>query len=222
MRVSWQVGVFASSPNIPKQRNPACNAPRDTSPTAPRRSSQTGVLPTQLGRLVAMTSKLQCYSNKLCSDVPTEVQALSTNFVGGFAVTTGNSFGTVCGWQVSSNISSVIRQGRSPQRLAQSSSSHRNTIPQPTAQRTPRHATPRHATPQSYMVDSSFPTMDGSTSTLSIDVGSTNMGGTIPSEMGYMTEVTVFDCGSNGHTGEIPSEVGCSVRGKRARGGTRC
>ena len=38
------------------------------------------------------------YSNKFCSDVPTQVQALSSG-VANWYVTTGNSFGTVCGWQ---------------------------------------------------------------------------------------------------------------------------
>ena len=39
------------------------------------------------------------YSNKFCgSDVPTQVQALSSG-VSYWQVTTGNSFGTICGWQ---------------------------------------------------------------------------------------------------------------------------
>ena len=39
------------------------------------------------------------HSNKLCDDVPTQVQALSSSVITGWQVTTGNSFGTICGWQ---------------------------------------------------------------------------------------------------------------------------
>ena len=43
------------------------------------------------------------YSNQLCSDVPTQVQALSSNVDAGgnsivWKVTDGNSIGTTCGW----------------------------------------------------------------------------------------------------------------------------
>ena len=41
----------------------------------------------------------ELYSNQLCDDVPTQVQALSSSVTSGWQVTTGNSFGTICGWQ---------------------------------------------------------------------------------------------------------------------------
>ena len=44
-----------------------------------------------------MTKYYRLDGNKLCSDVPTEVQALSSN-LSNWGITTGNSFGTVCGW----------------------------------------------------------------------------------------------------------------------------
>ena len=44
-----------------------------------------------------MTATFTTHSNKFCSDVPTQVQALSSSITG-YQVTTGNSIGTVCGW----------------------------------------------------------------------------------------------------------------------------
>ena len=38
-------------------------------------------------------------TNHFCEDVPTQVQALSSGVTTGWQVTTGNSFGTICGWQ---------------------------------------------------------------------------------------------------------------------------
>ena len=52
----------------------------------------------ELGRLASMTSYFQIFSNNVCSDVPTQVQALSSGVTSGWAVTTGTSIGTVCGW----------------------------------------------------------------------------------------------------------------------------
>ena len=59
----------------------------------------TGPLPTELGWLNQMTEIFRFHSNKLCSDVPTQVQALSSGVTSNWQVTTGNSFGTICGWQ---------------------------------------------------------------------------------------------------------------------------
>ena len=72
-------------------------------------------------------------TNKFCDDVPTQVQALSSS-VSNWQVTTGNSFGTICGWQ-------------------------------------------------SYMADSRFPTMDGSTGVTSIDYNQQGLTGTIPTQV---------------------------------------
>ena len=73
-------------------------------------------------------------SNKFCDNVPTQVQALSSGVTSNWEVTTGNSFGTICGWQ-------------------------------------------------SYMTDSRFPTMDGSTGVTSIDYNQQGLTGTIPTEV---------------------------------------
>ena len=62
-------------------------------------------IPTELGMLERFAwevvgegqSDLSLWSNKLCGALPTEVQALSARLEH-FAVTTGNSIGTVCGW----------------------------------------------------------------------------------------------------------------------------
>ena len=61
-------------------------------------NSFTGRTPTELGRLNQVTAGFRLDTNKLCDDVPTEVQALSSG-VSYWEVTTGNSFGTICGWQ---------------------------------------------------------------------------------------------------------------------------
>ena len=62
------------------------------------RNEITGTMPTELGNL-NQTESFQFYSNRLCGDdVPTQVQALSSG-VSSWQVTTGNSFGTLCGWQ---------------------------------------------------------------------------------------------------------------------------
>ena len=104
--------------------------------------------------------------NKLCSDVPTEVQALSSSVTSGWQVTTDNSIGTVCGWQ-------------------------------------------------SYMADSRFPTMDGSTSTTSIDYSSQGLTGTIPTEFGLATNmVGPVQLQSNSRDGAIPT--GESIGAPRA------
>ena len=115
-------------------------------------NSLSSTIPTQLGRWVKMATGFTLASNKLCSDVPTEVSALSTNVGSNWYVTTGNSIGTVCGWQ-------------------------------------------------SYMLDTRFPTMDGSTSTVSIDHTSGSKTGTLPSELGLLTELTQVSLGTNGFTG---------------------
>mmetsp|Transcript_87406 Transcript_87406/g.248124 ORF Transcript_87406/g.248124 Transcript_87406/m.248124 type:complete len:775 (-) Transcript_87406:3925-6249(-) len=61
-------------------------------------NSLSSAIPTELGRLVAMTSTFKLYSNRFCSDVPTEVTALSRN-VTDWAVTTGNSdLGSACSY----------------------------------------------------------------------------------------------------------------------------
>ena len=52
-------------------------------------------IPTQLGQLNQMTSSFRLYSNQLCSDVPTEVHALSNSVTSNWDVTTGNDIGTV-------------------------------------------------------------------------------------------------------------------------------
>ena len=62
-------------------------------------NSFTGILPTELGNMDQMTSYFRFYSNQLCNDVPTQVQALSSGVTSNWQVTTGNSFGTLCGWQ---------------------------------------------------------------------------------------------------------------------------
>ena len=91
-------------------------------------------MPTELGRLNQMTHSFQFQSNKLCDDVPTQVQALSSGVTSNWLVTTGNSFGTLCGWQ-------------------------------------------------SYMSDTRFPTMDGSTGVTSINYNQQGLTGTIPTEV---------------------------------------
>ena len=53
-------------------------------------------IPTQLGKMTKMFAHYDLTSNKLCSDVPTEVQALSSGVTTSWSVTTGNSIGTHC------------------------------------------------------------------------------------------------------------------------------
>ena len=84
--------------------------------------------------MVKMVGNFRLNNNSLCSDLPTEVADLSNQVASYFQVTTGNSFGTVCGWQ-------------------------------------------------SYMADSRFPTMDGSTGVTSIDYNQQGLTGTIPTEV---------------------------------------
>ena len=52
-------------------------------------------VPTQLGQLINMEQWFYLKENNLCSEVPTEVQALSSGVTSYWAVTTGNSIGTV-------------------------------------------------------------------------------------------------------------------------------
>ena len=108
----------------------------------------------------SITGLFQLYSNHLCSDVPTQVQALSSGVTSYWAVTTDNSIGTVCGWD------------------------------------------------GTYMTDSRFPTMDGSTSTKSIDYSNDELTGTIPTELGLMTDVTFMEIDDNEFSGTIPTELG--------------
>ena len=59
-------------------------------------NSFTGHLATQLGQLVAMTTQFYLDSNpNLCSDVPTQLQALSSS-VGGWDITSGTGLYTPC------------------------------------------------------------------------------------------------------------------------------
>ena len=56
-------------------------------------------IPTELGQLVRMTANFRLNSNKLCADVPTQVQALSSSVTSGWSVTTGNELlGSPCTW----------------------------------------------------------------------------------------------------------------------------
>ena len=55
-----------------------------------------GGIPTELGKLTGVKSEFKLSSNKLCDDVPTQVQALSSGVTSGWAVTTGNQIGTMC------------------------------------------------------------------------------------------------------------------------------
>ena len=128
-----------------------------------RQHNKWNLRPQELGALVEITSSFQLFSNKLCSDVPTQVQALSSGVTSGWKVTTGNSIGTVCGWQ-------------------------------------------------SYMADSRFPTMDGSTSTTSIDYNQQGLTGTIPTEFGRLTDLTYLNVGGNELTGRVPSEIGALTK----------
>ena len=52
-------------------------------------------IPTQLGQLINMWQYFYLAFNNLCSEVPTEVQALSSGVTLYWGVTTGNSIGTV-------------------------------------------------------------------------------------------------------------------------------
>ena len=51
---------------------------------------------TELGALSQMTAYLYLKSNAFCSEVPTELQALSSGFTAGWQVTTGTSIGSEC------------------------------------------------------------------------------------------------------------------------------
>ena len=80
-------------------------------------------IPTELGKCTGVTKYFKLDSNRLCSDVPTQVQALSSGVTNWF-VTTRNSIGTTCGWlkdtrflgagptsATSINYASQVRQG---------------------------------------------------------------------------------------------------------------
>ena len=63
----------------------------------------TSTIPTQLGKMTGITLRFKVDENSICSDVPTQVQALSSNVDAGgnsivWKVTDGNSIGTTCGW----------------------------------------------------------------------------------------------------------------------------
>jgi len=60
----------------------------------------------------------------------------------------------------------------------------------------------------SYMEDARFPTMDGDTSTRAVDVGNAQLGGTIPSQIGLMTDLEWVCFGSNEFSGEVPTQLG--------------
>ena len=63
------------------------------------KNSLTGQVPTELGRLTKMTNHYYIQSNKLCDDVPTEVEALTAaGTITYYAISTANSIGTTCGW----------------------------------------------------------------------------------------------------------------------------
>ena len=58
------------------------------------------MIPTQLGLMTSMAASYALKSNKLCSDVPDQVTAMSSSVTSYWQVATGNSIGTVCGWKV--------------------------------------------------------------------------------------------------------------------------
>ena len=101
-----------------------------------------------------MTSIFYLDSNNLCDEVPTQVQALSSSVTTGWQVTTGNSFGTMCGW----------------------------------------------------IEDSRFPGA-GNTSNTKIDYNNQGITGTIPTEFGLLTDVTMLSLASNELTG-IDKNIG--------------
>mmetsp|Transcript_24999 Transcript_24999/g.57947 ORF Transcript_24999/g.57947 Transcript_24999/m.57947 type:complete len:1793 (+) Transcript_24999:178-5556(+) len=116
-------------------------------------------IPSELGRLVKMTSGFYLSTNNLCSDIPTEVEALSSVLGTTYSVESNNPIGTVCGWGDT-------------------------------------------------MGDSRFPSMDGKTSTTTIDYKQQGLTGTLPTEFGLMTEVTKLDVGENRLSGDVPTELG--------------
>ena len=65
------------------------------------KNSFTGVVTSQLGQLTKMNNHFSLSSNSFCSDVPTEVRALSSG-ISDWYVASGNNIGTPC-WQFTSN-----------------------------------------------------------------------------------------------------------------------
>ena len=64
------------------------------------KNSLSSTIPWQLGfTLDQMTRSFLLYSNKLCDDVPDAVSSYSNSFYSGWQVVTGNSIGTICGWE---------------------------------------------------------------------------------------------------------------------------
>jgi len=120
-------------------------------------NSFTMSIPTQLGRISKMTHNFLLYSNKLCADTPTQVQALSSSVASGWSVTTGNELlGSPCTWP-------------------------------------------------------ELPTMLPS-DTSAIDYSGLSLTGTIPTQLGLYTLATTMDLGENTLTGTIPSELGNLVK----------
>ena len=121
-------------------------------------NSITGEIPTQLG-LHTNLIEINIASNKLCNDVPSQVQALSSSATGQWQVTSGNSIGTVCGW----------------------------------------------------IEDTRFPSL-GATSTTIISHYSQKLSGTVPTEIGLLTDVTTVWLHKNDFTGCLPTELGNLVK----------
>ena len=116
-------------------------------------------MPTELGRLDQMTQGFRFYSNQFCgSDVPTQVQALSSGVTSNWQVTTGNSFGTMC--PPSAQPSPVP------------------TTPAPSTSKLPSPV----PTPQPVSDVSRFPVLDD-TSTTSVDYNQQGITGTLPTEV---------------------------------------
>ena len=144
------------------------------------RQKLSGTIPSQLGALKNATSHFSLVSSGLCSDIPTQVQALSVagraaagidglSHPSEFDIITGNSIGTVCGWQ--------------------------SYMDQPPPSMDQRIVT----------IDGSTSTTNIS---FANNCG-VALSSTIPTEFGLLTEVTVFDLSCCGLlTGELPSELG--------------
>ena len=119
-------------------------------------------------------------SNKLCSAIPTQVQALSSRVVRGWEVVTGNSIGTTCGAYDSwPNLPTVLPSSTTIQITGFDQKSFTGTIP----------------------------TQWGLLTIVSeMNIGSNKLTGSVPTQLGRMVAMhSFFDLSSNSLSSAIPT-----------------
>ena len=144
----------------------------------------TGTIPTQLGMLTSMGNRLYLNGHSLSSSIPTQLGQMS-EMTNRFYLDSN---------KICSDVPTQVQALSSSVAVQVTNGNSIGTV---------------CGWDGSYMTDSRFPTMDGSTSSDTHSYEDEDLTGTIPTEFGLMTHTTELGLARNTLTGTLPSQLGC-------------